>query len=40
MIKSYLCWTLKNQFQNNIARYSLKMPRTDATFLDAVGHYG
>ena len=38
IIKSYLCWTLKNQFQSNIARYSFKISRMVVMFLDTIGY--
>ncbi len=38
MTKGYLYQTLENQLQNNIAKHSLKMPKTDTTFLDITKH--
>ena len=37
--KGYLYRTLENQLQNNIARYNLRMPRTDVALLDTTRHY-
>ena len=38
--KGYFYWTLKNQLQDNIVRYSFKILRTDTIFLNITKHYG
>ena len=40
MTKGYFYQILKNQLQNNIARYNFKISRINTAFLDAIGHCG